>query len=506
MGTKEIQERLDEVLQEYDRLRRENERFRNLLGLPEESQKAFQVTKKPSTTTSATVSNDSTTEAKVALFRRFFRGREDIYPVRWETKKGKSGYSPACRHEWDRAFCDKPRVKCGQCENREFQPVTDRVIYDHLAGQHTIGIYPLLQDDTCWFLAADFDKSSWQEDVAAYLDTCRAVGVPAVVERSRSGKGGHVWLFFSKPVAASTARKVGCYLLTQTMERRHQIGLDSYDRFFPSQDTLPKGGFGNLIALPLQKGPREKGNSVFLDEDFHPCPDQWAFLSGVRVMSREEVESIAIEATRKGEVIGVRLSQISDEADEDPWTLPPSGKKTEKPIKGPLPQQVNAVLADLLYIDKEGISPALLNRLVRLAAFQNPDFYKNQAMRLPTYDKPRVISCSEDFPKHIGLPRGCLADATELLHGLGIELKLQDERTTGRPLRASFNGRLRDLQKTAVKTRARHRRPQRSYCLWQDRGRGEAYSREEKKHSGPGAPPPALGSVAGKAVCFPRNS
>jgi superfamily II DNA or RNA helicase len=371
--------------------------------------------------------------------------------VRWESKKGKAGYSPACRHEWDRAFCDKPRVKCGQCDNREFLPVTDKTIYEHLAGKHTIGVYPLLKDDTCWFLAADFDKGSWKEDVSAYLETCSKVGIPAVLERSRSGRGGHVWMFFAEPVAASVARKVGCYLLTLTMERRYQIGLDSYDRFFPNQDTLPKGGFGNLIALPLQKDPREIDNSVFLDKDFQPFSDQWTFLSGVRKISRPEIESIADEAIRTGEVVGVRMSQTSDEAEDDPWTLPPSGKRPNEAIEGPLPKKVNAVLANLLYIEKDGLPPILHNQLIRLAAFQNPDFYKNQAMRLPTYDKPRVISCSEDFTKHIGLPRGCTARADELLSSLGVELVVKDERTTGKPLKVTFKGRLRDLQRPAIK-------------------------------------------------------
>ena len=217
MDSNSIQKRLDEALLECARLKQENKRLRNLLGLPEDNQpKALHTPEEPFTTSSTSVTNDSTTDLKVALFRSLFRGREDLYPVRWETKNGKAGYSPACRNEWNRTFCAKPRIRCAQCEHREFLQVTDRVIYDHLAGKHTIGVYPLLQDDACWFLAADFDKSTWQEDIAEYLETCRKVGVPAVLERSRSGKGGHVWIFFSEPVAASIARKVGCYLLTSS--------------------------------------------------------------------------------------------------------------------------------------------------------------------------------------------------------------------------------------------------------------------------------------------------
>ena len=161
-------------------------------------------------------------------------------------------------------------------------------------GKQTIGIYPLLLDETCWFLAVDFDKKTWQQDAAAFLETCREFGVPAALERSRSGRGGHVWIFFGSAVSAAMARKLGCAILTRTMERRHQVGLDSYDRFFPNQDTMPKGGFGNLIALPLQKIPREAGNSVFVDTEFRPYRDQWDFLSKLRGMSAEAAKGLSL--------------------------------------------------------------------------------------------------------------------------------------------------------------------------------------------------------------------
>ena len=450
-----LRKKLKEAQQECARLREEKEHLKNLLQIKSfDSERSSISTTTPKLNApfnSDAITQNSSSAAKVALFCSIFRGREDVYPVRWETKKGKSGYSPACRLEWNRLYCDKPRIKCGNCENREFLPLTDQTIYDHLTGKHTIGVYPLLPDDTCLLLAADFDKKSWQEDVVAFLNTCEELSVSAFLERSRSGNGGHVWIFFSKPIPASLARKLGCAILTRTMAKRHQIGFDSYDRLFPSQDTLPRGGFGNLIALPLQKHPREEGSSVFLDKTMQPFPDQWEFLSGVEKMQPSAVEAIVTKAMRAGEVIGVRMSQTSDEAEDDPWTLPPSGEKIEKPIKGILPKTIKAVYADLLYIKKEGLPSELLNRLVRLAAFQNPDFYKSQAMRLPTYNKPRIISCAEDFPNHIGLPRGCLKEADNLLDQLGVDLVIQDERTTGRPLRVGFKGKLRQPQKIAVK-------------------------------------------------------
>jgi hypothetical protein len=222
----------------------------------------------------------TTAEGKIRLFRQLFRGRDDVYPKLWvSTKTGRKGYSPACSNEWVRGVCEKPRVKCSDCPNQAFLQFNDQTVLDHLQGRHTIGIYPLLKDETCWFLAADFDKESWAEDVAAFVDTCHDLGIPAAVERSRSGNGAHVWFFFSTAVPAVNARRLGCYLITETMSRRHQLAMNSYDRLFPNQDTMPRGGFGNLIALPLQYEPRQAGNSVFLDENLQPHPDQWACLA-----------------------------------------------------------------------------------------------------------------------------------------------------------------------------------------------------------------------------------
>jgi hypothetical protein len=213
---------------------------------------------------STTRSGVSTPEEKISLFRNLFRGREDVFATRWEGKGGKSGYSPAGIMDWRAIHVARPeeRKKVPR-KTRMLQPLTDDAIRNHLTGKQTVGIYPLLPDDTCWFLAVDFDKKSWLADAAVFVATCKRFQVPSAVERSRSGNGAHVWIFFDRPVSAADARRLGCSLLTRTMENRHEIGLDSYDRLFPNQDTMPKGGFGNLIALPLQKRPRELGNSVF---------------------------------------------------------------------------------------------------------------------------------------------------------------------------------------------------------------------------------------------------
>lgn len=405
----------------------------------------------------AGVNQHSPAEAKIALFRSLFHGREDVYPRRFESRKtGRAGYSPVCGNEWVQGICEKPRIKCSECPHQRFLPVTDDVIRWHLQGHDdhsrdfVIGVYPMLLDETCFFLAADFDKTTWQDDVGALLETCRQMNLPAALERSRSGRGGHIWFFFNEAVPATLARKFGAHILTETMERRPDIGLDSYDRFFPNQDTLPPGGFGNLIALPLQKRPRESGNGVFLDERMTPYLDQWEFLSSIHKISRGEVEEVVRLAEAKGKVIDVRLVPEGDEEEATPWMAPPSRRRKDTPIAGPLPKTLELTLANQIYIGKEALPPALRNRLIRLAAFQNPEFYKAQAMRLSTYDKPRIIACAEDHPKHIGLPRGCLDDLLQTLSGLNIKTVVRDQRNPGQPLKATFQGELRPEQIVAA--------------------------------------------------------
>ncbi|MEF8700426.1 MAG: DEAD/DEAH box helicase family protein [Candidatus Accumulibacter sp. UW20] len=406
------------------------------------------------------VSRHSSVAPKIALFRSLFRGREDVYARRFESRRtGKSGYSPACVNEWVRGVCAKPAVKCHDCPHRRFLPLDDETIRQHLAGEDASGnefvsgVYPMLLDESCFFLAADFDKAHWHEDLAAVRETCRALGLPVAIERSRSGNGGHLWLFFAEAIPAILARKLGAHLLTETMEKHPDIGFDSYDRFFPNQDTLPRGGFGNLIALPLQKRPRASGNTVFVDDDWLPWPDQWAFLAAVRKLARVEVEAIVRAAENRGRVVGVRLP-LFDEGDAEPWTTPPSRRRVEppllSPLPGPLPASVQLVLGNEIYIAREGLPAALRNRLLRVAAFQNPEFYRAQAMRLPTFGKPRIVSCAEEHPLHIGLPRGCLEETQELLSGLGIECVLRDERHKGVPLNVSFQGLLRPRQQVAA--------------------------------------------------------
>jgi len=407
------------------------------------------------------VTSPSTTKNKLALFRALFRGRTDVFPRRWHNHKtGRKGYSPACGNEWVTGLCKKPKVRCGDCPHQAFSPVTDQIILDHLRGRHVIGVYPMLADDSCWFVAMDFDKGDWQQDAAMVVQTCEQLGVPVAVERSRSGAGAHLWFFFAAPVSATAARKMGCYLLTRTMERRHELAMSSYDRLFPNQDTMPRGGFGNLIALPFQDGPRREGNSVFVDEQWDAFEDQWAFLASCRRMSTAEVEDLARQAVRTDQVLGVRRGGDSDEGGNQellaPWSRPPSQRARKRVVTGPLPAVVRVVLAQRLFLERGQLPPALLNQIRRLAAFQNPEFYKRQALRLSTALTPMVISCAEELDDHIALPRGCLAELEALLRDHGVGLEVEDKRTAGQPLELSFHGQLRPPQEQAARALLAH--------------------------------------------------
>ncbi len=391
-------------------------------------------------------------QEKVALFRRLFRGRTDVYPIRWESKTtGKTGYAPACANEWLAGICEKPRIKCADCTNRVLSQLTDFVIYEHLAGKRTVGIYPLLTDDTCHFLAADFDEAEWKEDALAFIQSCNELGVPVALEISRSGNGAHAWVFFSGTVSARDARRLGTALISHTCTRTRQLKLESYDRLFPNQDTMPKGGFGNLIALPLQKKPRENGCSVFVNAALHPYPKQWEFLATIQLMPAHDIEPTILRAT--GGVHPLDVTFIDEEDLKEPWKRSATASKK---LTGVMPASLTVTLGNLIYFEKELLPQTLANRLIRLAAFQNPEFYKAQAMRMSVWDKARVIGCAENYPKHIALPRGCLDAAQELLRDNGIRCDLHDERYEGEPIDVTFAGTLRIDQEAAVAAMLHH--------------------------------------------------
>ena len=234
-------------------------------------------------------------DERVALFMSLFKGREDVFARRWFSKStGKAGYQPVCVNEWRRGVCDKKTYKCAECPNRDFAPLTSQDVYRHLEGKDenccdVVGLYAIMPDNNCSFLCTDFDdkscKHGYKDDVLAFVGVCRDWQIPYAIERSRSGNGAHVWIFFEEPLPAFKARRLGNAILTEAMNRDGRMSFNSYDRFFPNQDRLPEGGFGNLVALPLQGQARKNLNSVFVDDDFLAYKDQWIFLYNINVSS-----------------------------------------------------------------------------------------------------------------------------------------------------------------------------------------------------------------------------
>jgi superfamily II DNA or RNA helicase len=413
-----------------------------------------------------------TPQEKIELFLKVFRGRQDVFALRWESRTGKTGYSPAHVHEQDRSICRRPKNACRDLGQKLFVPLDTEIAHQHLTGRIVAGIYPLLPDDTCWFLAVDFDKSTWFRDAHAFRSRCAAEDLPCYVERSRSGNGAHVWIFFSEPVPARDARALGTSVLSHSVMEEYPIAFDSFDRLFPNQATLPKGGFGNLIALPLQRTARDTGNSVFIDEDGEPYPDQWAVLASIRKVTPQTLSQVLASMPRP---LDRALSLSTGAVDDDqktpresesnqgvstyhgaqilPWDQSPTGGVVGEPR--PLltsGEPVKTVRGNLFYIEKKGLPMRLQNRLSAIAAFGNPDFYKAQKQRLPVWNKPRVISCSDDFPDYIGLPRGCEDDATQLLRDAGADVRTEDRRDSGSEISALFVGMLSHEQTNAVES------------------------------------------------------
>ena len=391
--------------------------------------------------------------AKVQLFRRLFRGRDDIYPVRWINKAGKPGYSPLCANKWKPGVCKLPVIKCSACSHSLYAPITDDIIRQHLRGEITAGVYPLLVDNRCHFLAIDFDDAHWREDARAVLQTCLDNALPAALEISRSGEGAHLWLFFANATLARDARRLGAALISATCARTRQLALKSYDRLFPNQDTMPKGGFGNLIALPLQKEPRDLGRSVFVDANLQQLPDQWAFLENIRPLPQSLIETVLTKLVGDRHPLDIAYAEVPQENVDAPWVRP---AKPDVKLNGIMPKAVRATMAAQLFIEKAGLPQPLMNRLIRVAAFQNPEFYKLQAAHRSTWNTPRIISRAENHEKFLSLPRGCLSDVEALLATNRIELRLEDARSVGQRMNATFNGVLRPDQQEALEAITKH--------------------------------------------------
>ena len=395
-------------------------------------------------------------DEKIRLFRSLFRGREDVYALRWENSAGKSGYSPVCGNEWVKPICQKPKIKCAQCPHKRLLTLTDAVFYNHLSGKSFVGIYPLLHDDTCYFLAVDFDKNTWQKDALAFFNVCKKYDIPALLERSQSGKGAHIWIFFTDPIPAQTARNLGTGLLTATMQENPQLSMDSYDRLFPNQDTLPQGGYGNLIALPLQGLRRKHGNSTFIDENFNPVNDPWEILENIKMLSIKQVSAFINQFSKTSSLLDI-TDHDDTLSDEKPWEQ--SSIPIEYPVidQANLPQNIELILSNLIYIETKHLPKILITKLKKIAAFQNPEFYRAQAMRLSTHGKARIIGCAEDLTDYIGLPRGCQEKIEALLAHYKIDISINDKTKAENKIDVDFHFTLRPEQQIAFDTMIKYR-------------------------------------------------
>ena len=390
-------------------------------------------------------------QEKVDLFRSLFKGREDVFARRWYSKaSGKGGYQPVCQNEWNRQLCDKRKFKCAECPNRQFAALTDKDIYRHLEGKDTdgrdvIGLYVLNEDNTCNLLCTDFDDKNcehgYQEDVVAFVDVCKSWGVPCSIERSRSGNGAHVWIFFEAPVLAVKARRLGNAILTEAMNRDGRISFKSYDRSFPNQDTLPEGGLGNIVALPLQGNARKNGNSVFVNEYFESFRDQWEYLLNISKFSVFALEDILKQTANI-----LPLGDLSKTSESKPWEVP----VTAKIEKSDFSSEIVITRSNMLYIPLTLLSSKVLNHLRRIASFRNPEFYSKQALRLSTYQTPRIISCADLTDEYLALPRGCEDAVTTLLKEKNVAYRFEDKTNHGKTISVHFKGELRNEQHEAV--------------------------------------------------------
>lgn len=398
-----------------------------------------------------TIKQHLSLEEKVDVFRNLFKGREDVFARRWHSRtSGKSGYQPVCRNEWDRQLCNKKKYKCAECPNRLFKPLEYEDIYRHLEGktpdgQDVIGAYAILADSNCNFLCADFDDKScehgYKKDVLAYVGVCKDWDIPCSIERSRSGNGAHVWIFFEQSLPASKARRLGNTILTEAMERYGRMTFKSYDRFFPNQDRLPEGGFGNLVALPLQGKARKEGNSVFVNENFTVYESQWDYLLQIKRISETTIDVILAKHGTDSE-----LGELSTTSESTPWETPVPQKITPKDF----PADPVLIRSNMLYIPLSGFSAKAINHLKRIASFKNPEFYARQGMRLSTYNIPRIISCADMEEDYIALPRGCEDAAVTLLKDNQVSYRIEDKTNHGKNVTVRFKGELREEQKAAI--------------------------------------------------------
>lgn len=398
------------------------------------------------------VTSTSPARDKLELFRSLFTGRKDAYAHGYRRKDGGIGYTPACANEWKAGICPKAaqqRVRCAECANRVFPELSDAAIIAHFKGnddrfRDVLGQYVLDRDCNTKVLVIDFDKADWKEATNAVRLVAKRRNIYAAVERSRSGNGAHIWFFFLEPISAKAAREFGSCLITEAAALNKTITFEAFDRMLPAQDTIPDGGFGNLIALPFQGKAQRGGNSVFVDEQFEPFPDQWLYLSQVQLIPRSTVQNL-IETTGDNPH-GLSTATVANKAK----------RYVQKPRKRlPLtsqdfPSSLPVIQADMLYIPEKSLSPAAQMEIRGLATFANPEFYRAQSMHQSVFGKPRLIDLSELRGGYVAIPRGCKTQLDQLVQETGVTAHYSDERKSGNPIVTAFKGALRPEQQIAA--------------------------------------------------------
>ncbi|RJQ83389.1 helicase [Pseudonocardiaceae bacterium YIM PH 21723] len=383
--------------------------------------------------TTVRTGGDQLARERVLLFRSLFVGRDDVFASRWE-RDGKKGWSPKYDRQPGQSWAEAKDAK-------QYLPLTDEVIHDHLAGKITAGLYPMLSDDSCQLLACDFDGAEWRLDAQAYAQAATSIGVPVAMEISRSGDGAHVWMFFTEPVPALDARALGFAVLREAMALRGELGVESYDRFFPTQDYLPsKGeGLGNLIALPLQKQCRSQNTTVFVDpETFAVLDDQWAFLAQLKRLTLGDVQRLVSELPPVAVGPDAQLFRSSLRAESAP------------------PKRIHAEWHGMLAVRRSGIPASLLASLKHASSLANPEFYKNENLRISNWKTPRFVRCYQEDLEFLYLPRAMADRARSLISEAGSELAITDRRVQPESIEVTFTGVLRDVQQTAVAELVNH--------------------------------------------------
>ena len=433
------------------------------------------------------ITRQSSPQEKINLYKSLFAGRQDVFALRWfNAKSNKSGYSPVCANKWVSGKCDLKKYTCATCPFKMPIALNDTYIYNHLVGRDefcrdVIGLYPLMEGNLCRFLAIDFDAhapktqtsiisshanersesahvqkstadSLWKKDILAVHQAFSDFEIPSYMEVSRSGNGGHLWLFFDDAISARLARNLGGSIIKATMQKRHSLPFESFDRFFPNQDEIPKGGYGNLIALPLQGRAVKGGHSVFVDENFIPYPDQWKFLSDIQKISEKiirkvisEIENSLPDFVEKDETEEVKRSAKKQSFSEK---VP---ARNERLSQSDFKNCVQIVLSNYVQIKKNGVSEKALGVFRRTAVFLNPLYFKNLRMHLPLYDIPRYIDCSKETDEYLLLPRGNLYKVTEKLDEAKAKYTITDERECGQEINQHFTAELYDEQRDALK-------------------------------------------------------